>query len=110
MENIKILKFVSKLVPLILKGEKDSTWRLFDDKDLKPGDKLSLVEKESGKKFGEAVILSVREKILGEIEANDFDGHEKFESKEKMFDTYKNYYGEKVNEESVVKIIKFKLL
>ncbi len=110
MKNNKTLKFVSKLVSLILSGEKDSTWRLFDDKDLKVGDKLSLVEKESGKKFGEAVVLSVREKRLGEIEVNDFDGHEKFESKERMFETYKKYYGEKVNEDSVVKMIKFRLL
>jgi hypothetical protein len=110
MKNIKTLKFVSKLVPLVLLGEKDSTWRLFDDKDLKVDDNLFLIEKESGKKFGEAVILSIREKRLGEIDVNDFDGHEKFENREKMFETYKKYYGEKVNEDSVVKMVKFKLL
>ena len=30
---MKILKFAPKLVPLVLSGEKTSTWRMFDEKD-----------------------------------------------------------------------------
>lgn len=40
---MKTLKFRSHLADLILKGEKDVTWRLFDDKDLTIGDQLELL-------------------------------------------------------------------
>lgn len=106
---MKTLKFYSELVPLVLSGEKDSTWRLFDDKDLQKGDELALLDKGTLREFAKAVILSVREKKLGEIEESDFTGHEKFESKEKMFETYRKYYGDIVSPETTVKIIKFKL-
>ena len=35
---MKLVKFRDYLVPLVLSGEKDSTWRLFDDKGLSEGD------------------------------------------------------------------------
>lgn len=60
---MKTLKFKPHLVPLILSGEKDSTWRLFDDKDLKEGDELQFINSKTDDVFGIAVILSTREKI-----------------------------------------------
>lgn len=54
--------------------------------------------------------MKVREKRLREIEEKDFEGHEKFESKDKMIETYRKYYGDKVDWDTVVKIIEFKLL
>ena len=112
MENksVKTLKFRHHLAEEILAGGKTVTWRLFDDKDLKTGDKLELIDWESGEKFAEAEIVKVREKELGEIEEEDFKGHEKFESKEEMLETYRKYYGEKVDWKTVVKILEFKLL
>ena len=106
---MKTLKFKSHLVPLVLSGEKDVTWRLFDDKDLQPGDELELINKDSMKKFGEATIVGIREKTLGDITDADFDGHEKFESTEKMHETYRLFYGDRVTPETIVKIIQFKL-
>ncbi len=107
---MKTLKFKDHLVPLVLSGEKDSTWRLFDDKDLMAGDELILINKDSGEEFGKSVIVSTREKKLGELQDSDFSGHEKFESTEKMYETYKTYYGNRVTPETTVKIVKFKLI
>jgi hypothetical protein len=104
---MKTIKFSKELVPLVMSGEKTSTWRLFDDKDLKVGDELEFVNKDTGEVFGHANILSISEKKLGEIVVADYDGHEKFESKEEMIETYKRYYGEDVSGNTVVKIIKF---
>lgn len=106
---MKTLKFKPDLVPLILSGEKDSTWRLFDDKDLKEGDELQFMNSETDEVFGIASILFTREKKLEDLNDLDFEGHEKFESQERMYETYRNYYGDKVTPESIVKIIKFKL-
>ena len=107
--SMKTLKFSTELVPLILSGEKTSTWRLFDDKDLRTGDIISLLNSVTKKEFAKAQILAIKEKTLGQIGDEDFVGHERFESKEKMFDVYKSYYGNSVNRDTIVKIVDFKL-
>ncbi|MFA6551874.1 MAG: ASCH domain-containing protein [Candidatus Paceibacterota bacterium] len=107
--KIKTLKFDSNLVPLVLSGEKNTTWRMFDDKNISTGDVLTFINKETGKEFAVATVTKVKEKELNKITDKDFDGHEKFESKEKMFEIYRKYYGNKVTQETIVKIIKFKL-
>jgi hypothetical protein len=106
---VKTLKFKPHLAELILKGEKTVTWRLFDDKDLKVGDELELVNKEIMQKFAEAKIVGVREKKLGEIKEGDYEGHEKYESMEAMIGEFKKFYGDRVDNNTLVKIIEFKL-
>ena len=85
---MKTLKFKDYLVSLVLSGKKDSTWRLFDDKDLKKDDELLLINKDTGEEFGKAIILSIREKRLCDLHDSDFEGHERFESEEKMYEAY----------------------
>jgi 8-oxo-dGTP pyrophosphatase MutT (NUDIX family) len=109
-EPLKTLKFAPHLVPLVISGEKTSTWRLFDDKDLQKDDHLIFINKETGKEFAKSIITEVRETELGKVTEADYDGHEKFESKEKMFEAYRNYYGLKVTPDSILKIIKFELI
>jgi len=106
----KSLKFREHLVPLVLSGEKTVTWRLFDDKELQVGDEVDLINWNTKEVVGGAKLTEVREKPLGEIEESDFDGHEKFESEKEMYETYRKYYGDKVDENTIVKIIKFELI
>lgn len=108
---MKTLKFAPELVPFVLSEEKTSTWRIFDDKDLSLGDELIFVNKVTGEEFAKARIVSVREKTLGEIDAADFDeGHERFESPEKMLESYRSYYGDAVTMDTPLKLIGFELL
>jgi len=109
MEN-KTLKFRKYLVPSILSGEKDITWRINDEKDIKTGDLVTLINWNTSKDFGKAKIVQVREKKLGEISDRDFQGHEEFKNHEEMLGKYREYYGDEINDDSVVKIIKFKLI
>lgn len=106
---MKTLKFKDYLVPSVLSGAKDSTSRLFDDKDLKEGDSLILINKDTGDQFGKAYIVSTREKRLDDLQESDFEGGERFESKDKMYEVYRSHYGDKVTPDSIVKIIKFRL-
>ncbi len=107
---MKTLKFRHILVKEVLDGKKISTWRLFDDKNLTKEDLIELIDWESKEKFADAIILEIKEKKLSEIEDSDFEGHEKFESKDIMLETYKKYYGDKVDWDTIVKMITFKLL
>lgn len=107
---MKTLKFTESLVPLILSGAKTATWRLFDDKHLQVGDELFLVNQKTGEEFAQAKITRVQEKELGTVAEADFDGHERYENRDKMLETYRSYYGDQVNEKTLVKVIDFELL
>lgn len=84
---------------------------MFDDKDLQVGDELSLVNKETGKEFAKAKIVRVREKKLGDLEEGDYEEKdEKFESKTKRIDSWKEYYGDAVTLDTPVKMVDFELI
>lgn len=106
----KTFKFREYLVPLVLSGEKDVTWRINDERNLKSGDIVPLINWNTDKVFGKAKILDIKEKKAGEISDKDFDGHEKFSSREEMLKTYRTYYGDWVNDETTIRMFKFKLL
>jgi len=107
---MKTLKFDEELAKKIIAGEKRSTWRLFDDKNLCAGDRIEFVVRETGEVFACVEATSVREKALGEVEKNDFEKHESYESQETMLETFRRYYGERVSFKTPVKIIEFTLL
>jgi ribonuclease HI len=111
---MKTLKFDHDLAKLILTGEKTSTWRLYDDKDLSVDDEIRIVDKvdpnnaETWQVVGQGKITQITEKKLGDVTEEDMKGHEAFSSKEQMLNTYKDYYGERVTFETPVKIVFFK--
>ncbi|MAZ56893.1 hypothetical protein CL653_03815, partial [bacterium] len=104
---MKTLKFKTHLCDKILDGSKTSTWRLFDDKDLQVGDELKFINKDTGETFGTATIISLYTKTLGTLEDKDWEGHEQFASDEEMYETYRSYYGDEVDEDSEAKILSF---
>ncbi len=104
---MKQLKFTPKLCEQILSGEKTSTWRLFDDKDLQVGDELNFVNKQTGETIGKAIVNDLKIKTLSTLEGCDWEGHERYLSEEEMYQTYKKYYGNRVSPDSEVKIIDF---
>jgi hypothetical protein len=108
---MKTLKFKDNLVPLALNGSKTITWRINDDKDLRVGDMLLFINKDTGEEFGKAEIISIKAKQLGEVNENDYDeGHEKYKDKEDLLKHYRDYYGDSVSEETPLKIIGFTLV
>ena len=107
---MKTLKFTSDLAKKILTGEKTSTWRLFDDKDLKTGDELILIEKETGNQFAKALITESREKKFEELTDSDYDGQHKYANQEEMYEDFQKYYSQTITPSTSVKIINFKLM
>lgn len=107
---MKSLKFYPPLIPAILSGEKTSTWRLFDDKNLTTGDKLELINKETGETFARAIITNIFEKKLSEMSDADLDGHETYSSPEEMYKIFESYYHQAVNADTQVKIMTFRLI
>lgn len=107
---MKTLKFRKNLSELILKKEKNTTWRIFDDKDIKEDDIIQFLVWETKEEFAKAKITNVVEKKFKDLEEKDMEGHEKFASLEEMYATYSTYYNKTVDENTIVKIIKFELI
>lgn len=95
---------------MVLSGEKDITWRLWDDKDLQVGDIVILIRRPELVSFGRAELVSIIEKPIGMLTEEDRKGHETFVDNEEMYATYTRYYGKAVGPDTPVKIIKFRLI
>ncbi|MFB6246282.1 MAG: ASCH domain-containing protein, partial [Candidatus Pacearchaeota archaeon] len=93
----------------VLSREKDTTWRIGDDKNLQVDDEISLCHTD-GSEFGKAKILWTKETKFANLTEEDREGHEKFSSEEEMYQKYSGYYNIKVGPETPVKVIKFNLL
>lgn len=104
---MKVIKFRPYLIPLVLSGEKNTTWRVNDDKDFQVGDEVSLVNWETLQEFSQGKVISVIEKKFKEVIEEDFIGHEKYKSPEDMYAEYRGYYGDFVGPETLVKMIRF---
>ncbi len=104
------MKFRKHLSVHVLAGTKTVTWRLFDDKDLSEEDVVSFVIWETGIEFARAKLKSVIQKPLGQLEENDWQGHERYSDSEEMCHTFTKYYGKIVDSRTMVKIITFEIL
>ncbi len=60
---MKTIKFSDPLPEMILKGEKNVSWRIGDEKDLSAGDVVSLLRKPELKEFARVRIMEVKEKL-----------------------------------------------
>lgn len=105
---MKSLKFKHEFVKEILKGRKTDTWRLFDDKNLKTKDQLDLIDQDSGESFGKALITEVQKKKIKDLTDQELKNYG-YTSLGDMIDSHRVYYGSKVNLQTEVKMIKFKI-
>lgn len=106
---MKKLKFKGFKAEMILRGEKTATMRLFDDKDLKVGDRLELENSDNNQIFAQAIISEVVEKKIEEIVEEDLRGHERWEDSEAMLSSFRKYYGDQVTPATAAKIVRFVL-
>ena len=106
--NRKVVKFTPQLSELVKKGEKYTTFRIFDDKDLSEGDEIVLATRDGDTvtEFGEAIITKVNIKTVSTLSKDDFIGHEKIEGD--ILQHYKGYYGNTIDNNTEVKVIRFK--
>lgn len=61
---MKKVKFKKILSDLILRDEKTTTWRIFDDKDIQTGDIMEFLVSETKEPFAVAKLLMLWKKVL----------------------------------------------
>lgn len=109
---MKSLKLDHELAELVQNGQKTTTWRLFDDKDISVHDRLLLIDKVSVKNpetwepIGVATVSEVVQKRLADVTPAEMSEHG-FASKETMLTVFRRYYGPDVGWETPIKIIRF---
>lgn len=105
---MKTVKFTPELTTLVKKGLKNVTWRIFDDKDLSENDEIILATRDGEivTEFGEAIIEKVTVRTISTLQPEDYEGHEPVED---ALESYKAYYGDRVDKDTEVKVIRFKI-
>lgn len=108
-KSMKTIKFTPQLSELIKTGKKVTTFRLFDDKDLQVGDEFIMATRDGEQvtEFGTGVITEVILRTIDTLQPKDYEGHEPVEDPIKY---YKQFYGDRVQGDSEVKIIRFDVL
>jgi ribonuclease HI len=112
---MKKIKFEHDLASLIRSGQKVSTWRIYDDKALAVNDEIAIIDKvdpsnpETWLAIDTAIIDQVTEKRLGDITSADYDDQHHYKSNDELVTTYRQYYGPEVDQNTIVKIIHFRL-
>ena len=106
------LKFTQKLTDLILAGKKTATIR-YGDKNLNVGDIAEFSTRIDSKTvtgpFASARITNIRHMPLSEIPI-DLDGHEGYPTKEAQLASYKGYYSNDIELDSIFTIYDFELI
>lgn len=106
---MKTIKFRSDFIESILNRGKTTTWRLFDDKDFQIGDEVEFINWESKEKFAEAMITDMQIKLVKELAEEELLAHG-YLTLEEMIKSHNEYYDNKVNFNTEVKLLSFKLL
>lgn len=115
-KDMKTLKLDHDIAQLVLTGEKNVTWRMYDDKDISVNDELDLVDKvdpsnpATWHSIGTARVNVVVEKRLGDVDKSDVDGGENLASKDELLQKYQHYYGPQVTFDTPIKMIHFSML
>jgi hypothetical protein len=108
--ELKQVKFMSKFRNDILSGKKNSTWRLFDDKDLSEGNVVEFLIWETKEPFAKARVTKVVVKKFSDINKGDFDASHQYSSDEEMYKVFEEHYNRPVDKDTFVKIVQYEIL
>jgi ribonuclease HI len=110
---MKQLKFEHNFAQAIKEGEKTATFRVNDDKDLRIGDQIELVDKVDAnhpKTWNITGILKI-EKIdnvpLKELSKDQLSQAESFDNLDEMLQTFRRFYGEHISMDTLVIVLHF---
>jgi ribonuclease HI len=110
---MKTLKLSPHLAQAVLQGHQRSLWRINDTKNLSVNDEIELVNKAvpqdptSWRAIGVAKIDSVIEKRLADITKEEHDENQEYDSIEHMYETLRKYYGDNLDPQTPIKILRF---
>ena len=111
---MKQLKFEHQFTEDIKRGNKTATFRVNEDKDIRPGDIVELVDKVSHdhpttwEVPGELEVIEVTQIPIAELSKDHMLRAESFDSIDEMIRTFQRFYGEHVNLDTLVHVLTFR--
>lgn len=112
-EKPKQLKFKHQPAKDILAGIKTVTFRFFDDKNIRVGDVVEVIDKveqdnpASWLVIGTMQVSMVSEKRACDVSGDDWLGHTTYSSTDEFIKTYAEMYKQPITAETPLKIIRF---
>lgn len=110
---MKKLKLNHRIAQEVLRGERASTWRLYDDKHITVDDEVAILDKvdesrpASWRIIGTARITRVVEKRLADIGEGDYQASDRYDDQQLLLREFRGYYGDRVTLDTPVKVIDF---
>lgn len=110
---MKQLKFNHEYAKAIVAGQKTATFRVSDDKDLRVGDSIQLVDKlETDLPVrwtipGELRIINIDQTRLADLSKDQLSEGEEFSNTQEMVQTFRRFYGDQVSEDTLVMVVHF---
>lgn len=102
--------FASNLIPIIIKGSKQLTYRLGNKyKNLKIDDEIDFRDSSSNEVIGKLKITERSNIKFKDLPINR-NGHEVYNSKENQKETFKKYYKKEIDDKEDVIVIGFKVI
>jgi len=110
---MKQLKFEHVFAEAIIAHEKVATIRVNDDKDMRVGDKIQLVDKvdtnypTSWQIPGELNVLAIEAIQLNDLSSEQIGRAESFKSKSDMIQTFRRFYGDHISKDTEILVMDF---
>jgi ribonuclease HI len=104
---MKTLKFSPQQIQSIIDGNRSTTWRLYDDKQIDVGDSVEFINSNNGQTFGYAKVNEIVIKRIYDLNKSDEQNHDTYKNEQEILDNFRKYYGPDVTVEDKVKIIKY---
>lgn len=110
---MKQLKFDHKYAQAIIEGKKRATFRVNDDKDIRPGDVVEIVHKIDRDRPatwtipGELEITQIDEVPIGDLTEQHLRIAESFDSIDEMIQTFRRFYGDYIDDHTRVRVLSF---
>jgi ribonuclease HI len=113
VQKMKQLKFEHHFAREIIEGKKTVTFRVNDDKDLRVGDKVELVDKVDSNHPktwtipGILTISDIESVPLKELTKNQLSSAESFDNLDEMLQSFRRFYGEHISMDSEILVLHF---
>lgn len=110
---MKQLKFEHNFAEAIKQGLKTATFRVNDDKDIRVGDRVELVDKVEGNHprtwniIGDLEIERIDNVPLKELSKDQLSRAESFDNLDEMLQTFRRFYGEHVSMDTPIVVLNF---
>ncbi len=114
MEQYKQIKFDHQQAHDIRAGQKTATLRFFDDKNIRVGDALEVIDKVEGDnpaswlRIGKMHITEVLEKLVKDIYEGDWAGTETYPTQTDFLETMSDLYKQPIGQDTSLKIVRFR--